>query len=244
MWLSAVKICLVSGSVMTQAIPSWAGSSWCYNLRLTTPTLTGSLLYPTSSIRGHKAMEKASDGSKRSSSTWVFNVSWLWDLAHRTHPGTIEWTHGCVNLCLDGLKVFEIIGGSKALSQSRFHSEHILLDHSEFFSILRIHLILTFSWNKLNYRIPYTPNTTGTTSPGKRSISTDNERCNATNTSRTTTIPITAAAAAATVTTTTTLLVLLTQCGAKTHRILHVWRLLSLLLYLGKHFYFMLSWVG
>lgn len=82
------------------------------------------------------------------------------------------------------------------------------------------------------------------TSPGKRSISTDNERCNATNTSSPTTIPITAAAAAATVTTTTTLLVLLTQCGAKTHHILHVWRLLSLLLYLGKHFYFMLSWVG
>ena len=172
---------------------SW---SWCHHLRLTTAKLTGSLLYPTSSFRGHKAMEKASDGSKRSSSTWVFYLSWLWDLAHRTHPGTIEWTHGCVNLCLDGLNVFEIIGGSKALSQSRFHSEHILLDHSEFLSVLRIHLILTFSWNKLNYRIPYTPNTTGTIGPGKRRINTDNEGSDATNTGSPTAAPTTVPTAA------------------------------------------------
>lgn len=143
-------------------------------------------------------MEKASDGSKRSSGTWVFYLSWPWDVAHRTHPGTIEWTHGCVNLCTDGLKVFEVIGGSQALSQSCFHSEHILLDHSEFLSVLRIHLILTFSWNKPNYRIPHTPNTRGTTRPGRRSISTNNKGCDAADTSSATAVPVTAAAASRT----------------------------------------------
>ena len=59
--------------------------------------------------------------------------------------GFFRMMHGGVSAPSCCVNVLEIIGGSKALSQSRFHSEHILLDHSEFLSVLRIHLILTFS---------------------------------------------------------------------------------------------------
>ena len=156
MWLSAVKIYLASGSITTQAIPSWARPG--VTIHVLQPKHLQTLFYIQVPLEVTKQWKKASDGSKRSSGTWDFYLSWLWDVAHRTHPGTIEWTHGCMNLCVDGLKVFEIIGGSKALSQSCFHSEHMLLDHSEFLSVLRIHLILTFSWNKPNYRI-HTPQT-------------------------------------------------------------------------------------
>lgn len=104
--------------------------------------------------------------------------------------------------------------GQQRSLPGRFHSEHILPDHSEFLSVLRIHLILTFSWNKLNYRIPYTPTTTGAISPGKRSISADNKRCDA---GRTTTLPIAAAAA-------TTASSLLTQRATEAPCMLHVWQ--------------------
>lgn len=233
MWLSAVRIRLASGSVTTQAAPSWAS-----------PDATVHISQPQNSQALFHTQQVPLEATKQRESYWrqpaflwrlsFFYLSWLWDLAHRTHPGTIEWAHGHVNLCLDGLEVLEIIGGSNALSPSRFHSEHILLDHSEFLSVLRIHLILTFSWNKLNYRIPYTPTTTGAISPGKRSISADNKRCDA---GRTTTLPIAAAAA-------TTASSLLTQRATEAPCMLHVWQQLSLPLYFGKRFYFMLSWVG